>query len=389
MKNKLFQIIDSISLSVFNFLVTFITLKQVGQEGVVVYGLSMTITLVLLSFYRCIFLIPLNNNIVEGVNINSLRSIVNWTILALVPSSLLFIVVFDAWNFSIFLLLAPYYLSHESLKYLSPSLEVNWSANLSSFVAVIAILLLSYFDRFSFNALSVLLFTCLLIDLAIFFRFCNKVSISKISCAFFSDNQQIFYRLSQSISQMFVVHAPFLAAPLFFSTALVSSLFIARSIYQPVQIVIKSIEQIDQRSMNNHMVKSKVWLAKMSAKYSFVSLFLGLICLLLGGALLTLYYSPEVLPPNDTLYVWLVIFICLSVCRTQEIRLVKLDRLTSVNKSYFLGGGIQVMFLILLLILDGELPMQPSVMILLSWMTVLLFLIISNIKYKDERFNEI
>ncbi|USD67035.1 hypothetical protein [Vibrio sp. SCSIO 43136] len=384
MKEKILQALDSTVLSIFNFLVTFASLKYLGQDYVVYYGISMTVTLIFLSLYRCVFLIPINNQTIISVSSDILSTVSLYISSVAIVIGLLIIVLCETYSFVTYMLVFLYIFLHENLKYISPVISNKSTINISSFTVLFFTFLLILFSAFSFDNLFFVLMLCITIDVIVMCKYCSVYSFRNVLETFFTDKIAVVHRIYQSTSQLFIVHVPFLISPYLYSSSIVSSMFVARSIYQPTQIIIKSLELVDQRDLSLCKLKNSYKLV--GFRYLLISLLLTTTCFWFGSLIMGVFYLPSEIPTKLTLAVWGGVFIMLSVCRSRELVLLKLGSLNLINRSYFLGTLSLLVSFSLVFIGDSFIMINPSIVVLISWVVVAVSLTFQQARIVNEQF---
>ncbi|MCE2572804.1 hypothetical protein [Motilimonas eburnea] len=385
MKYKLSLLIDSLLSSGTNFLITFLLLKHSGAASVVSFGVAMTLSLIFLSFQRTIILIPFN----LSDNKESPNLIYNFLIGSLLLFLISVIVVYlflfflDYSDDAIFLtfFLFSYLFSHELVRYLFMSSRGFFFPVIVSFSLFISVIQSVFFVELSVELLSKSYLFLLLLEMVAvlgYYLSLDKKSklynVEKNSLYWFSNPKLLLNRNLQSVSQLFLVHAPFLVVSSFFSSNISAFLFVSRSIYQPVQIVIKSLEAVDQRTLSSISSGVVGFVNKISCKYLSISFFSSLLCFFIGYFMLENFYEPALIPPIHDLIFWMVIFISLSLIRSVEMLLIKDGLYFYMNSSYFVTGFVVVVVLFLMKAFGLYNFMTPSFIIMLGWLALLVML---------------
>jgi magnesium-transporting ATPase (P-type) len=182
----------------------------------------------------------------------------------------------------------------------------------------------------------------------------------------FRDTRNLLNRNIQSISQLLLVHSPFLLVSALYPATVSSILFIARSVFQPVQILIKSVEAIDQRKLASIKDNAQIFVKSLFKKYIVISFVASSLCLLIAVYLFPIVYADQAVPQLNDLLFWAGILICLSCSRSVEMLLVKNNMYKRMNLSYLLSGlGVSSL---LLLNLVFHLQVSLSFYIFIGWL---------------------
>ncbi|WP_415837797.1 hypothetical protein [Pseudoalteromonas ostreae] len=375
MKYKLSLLIDSLLSSGANFLITFLLLKYEGNESVVMFGVAMTLSLIFLSFQRTIVLIPFNLKedkcskvrIIEFLSC-SLILLVQFLVLIVICTCFVFPYQ-EQW------LLAPtlfaFLFIHESFRYLLMMSKLFFLPTLISVVLVSTFAASLLLDGLSIKLLTntyFCLFVLELIAIVLYIVFKKaEADEPKVDIFFwFRDTRNLLNRNVQSISQLLLVHSPFLLVSAFYPSTISSVLFIARSVFQPVQILIKSLEAIDQRKLASLKNNVHIFTKNLFKKYMVISLFASSVCLSIAVYLFPIVYAQQAVPQLSDLLFWAGILICLSCSRSVEMLLVKKNMYKKMNSLYLLSGFGVSSLLFLNLFLHLALP--PSFSIFMGWL---------------------
>ncbi len=241
-------ILDSLLTSGSHFLLTFSLLTFYGHAAVVSFGLAMTIALIANSFHLTGLLIPFNLRSDERfdwrkmlMNSASLGAVLFIFVALITP-----LVATSNWSLNSALFLFIFF--HESLRFWLPRMsQAIWIVVTP---AILTIVVLSSFIAHTLP-LAPLYFFLAFIDVLILLALIRRQERSGVIYPWwFATPQLLLARASQSSSQLYLVHIPFVIASHFYATAIVASLFIARSLFQVVQLVVKSREVIDQQELN-------------------------------------------------------------------------------------------------------------------------------------------
>lgn len=344
MKFKLALLLDSVLSSATNFLITFLLLKYVGNEAVVAFGVSMTLALIFLSFQRAVILVPFNllleKNQKETVKELYSGALVVLTISLIVVSVSSYFITKDIFSVILAVTMFCFLSSHELLRYVVMTTRAYFFPFIFSFSFFSIVATAVYFDKLTLGTLAksyCLIFFLELFLLAMFSRSVKSVGRKLDMLHWFRDSNVLFKRNLQSVSQLFLVHAPFLIVSTIYPAVVASVLFVARSVFQPVQIVIKSIESVDQRriSSNELTYKTAIFLFK---KYGFISFLSSLICLIASHIFFKYGFEVAEKPDLYVLTFWMLTSVLLSLSRSNELFMLKLGLLGSMNFNYFIAG---------------------------------------------------
>lgn len=375
MKYKLSLLIDSLLSSGANFLITFLLLKYDGNESVVMFGVAMALSLIFLSFQRTIVLIPFNLKEDKCSKIRIIEFLSCSLILLVLFLVLIFISTYFVFSYQEHWLLAPtlfaFLFIHESFRYLCMLSKLYFLPTLISVVLVATLGASLLFDGLSIKLLIPVyfcLFVLELITIALYIVFKKaEVSRQKLDIFFwFRDTKNLLNRNVQSISQLLLVHSPFLLVSTLYPANVASVLFITRSVFQPVQISIKSLEAIDQTKLASLKNNTHIFVKNLFKKYMIISLFASLICLSIAVYLFPIVYADQAVPKVSDLLFWTGILICLSCSRSVEMLLVKKNMYKKMNSLYLLSG-----FGVLSLLLFNfflQLQLSPSLFIFTGWL---------------------
>jgi len=332
MKYKLSLLIDSLLSSGANFIITFLLLKYEGNESVVMFGVAMTLSLIFLSFQRTIVLIPYNLKEDKCSKVRVIEFLSCSFFLLVLFLVLILISTYFVFPYQEQWLLAPalfaFLFVHESFRYLFMVSKLYFLPALVSAVLVSIFAASLLFDGLSIKLLIntyLCLFALELIVIALYIAFKKAhTKEQKLDIFFwFRDTRNLLNRNVQSISQLLLVHSPFLLVSALYPATVSSVLFIARSVFQPVQILIKSVEAIDQRKLASIKSDVSIFAKNLFKKYMVISLFASSICLLIAVYLFPVVYADQAVPQVGDLLFWAGILICLSCSRSVEMLLVK------------------------------------------------------------------
>lgn len=391
MKYKISLFIDSLLSSSTNFLITFLLLKHSGNESVVSFGVAMTLSLILLSFQRTIILLPYNL-IKDKENSSVAFNLLSCSII-IFSVSIAFICIFVLLSnnsgsvlfFSCFLF--SYLFFHELVRYIFMTSSYLFFPAVISFILFFSVFQSVFFTRLSLGFLSSVYLILLSVEfmaITIYYLTLPKTSdVRKSMFYWFINPKLLLNRNLQSVSQLFLVHAPFLFVSYFLSSNISAFLFVSRSIYQPVQIIIKSFEAIDQRELSKRHEGIFEFVNKNFYKYLLISSFSSFICFFIGYFMLNMFYDLDSIPPVEDLIFWLVVFICLSSARSIEMLLIKFECYVYMNVSYILSGFLVIILLVINLFFYSDGLFSPSLLIMLGWLSLLTMLLIYyRLKYK-------
>ncbi len=375
MKYKLSLLIDSLLSSGANFLITFLLLKYEGNESVVMFGVAMTLSLIFLSFQRTIVLIPFNLKEDKCSKVRIIEFLSCSFFLLVLFLVLIFISTYFVFPYQEQWLLAPvlfaFLFIHESFRYLLMVSKLYFLPALVSVVLVSTFAASLLFDGLSIKLLIntyLCLFALELIVIALFITF-KKANTDEHELDiffWFRDTRNLLNRNVQSISQLLLVHSPFLLVSALYPATVSSVLFIARSVFQPVQILIKSVEAIDQRKLASIKDNAHTFVKSLFKKYMLISLAASLICLLIAVYLFPVVYGEQAVPKLGDLLFWAGILVCLSCSRSVEMLLVKKNMYKKMNSLYLLSGLGVLSLLLLNLFL--HLQVSPSLHIFMGWL---------------------
>lgn len=375
MKYKLSLLIDSLLSSGANFLITFLLLKYEGNESVVMFGVAMTLSLIFLSFQRTIVLIPFNLKEDKCSKIRIIEFLSCSFFLLVLFLVLIFISTYFVFPYQEQWLLAPvlfaFLFIHESFRYLLMVSKLYFLPALVSVVLVSTFAASLLFDGLSIKLLIntyLCLFALELIVIALFITF-KKANTDEHELDiffWFRDTRNLLNRNVQSISQLLLVHSPFLLVSALYPATVSSVLFIARSVFQPVQILIKSVEAIDQRKLASIKENAHRFVKSLFKKYMLISFAASLICLLIAVYLFPVVYGEQAVPKLGDLLFWAGILVCLSCSRSVEMLLVKKNMYKKMNSLYLLSGLGVLSLLLLNLFL--HLQVSPSLNIFMGWL---------------------
>jgi hypothetical protein len=375
MKYKLSLLIDSLLSSGANFLITFLLLKYEGNESVVMFGVAMTLALIFLSFQRTIVLIPFNLKEDKSSKIRIIEFLSCSFFLLVLFLVLIFISTYFAFSYQGQWLLAPalfaFLFIHESFRYLLMVSKLYFLPALVSVVLVSTFAASLLFSGLSIELLIntyLCLFALELIVITLFVTFKKANSgEQKLDIFFwFRDTRHLLNRNVQSISQLLLVHSPFLLVSALYPATISSVLFIARSVFQPVQILIKSLEAVDQRKLASLKDDAHIFVKSLFKKYMQISLVASSICLLIAVYLFPVVYADQAVPKLGDLLFWAGILTCLSCSRSVEMLLVKKNMYKKMNSLYLLSGlGVSSLLLLNLFL---HVQISPSFSIFLGWL---------------------
>jgi hypothetical protein len=366
---------DSLLSSGANFLITFLLLKYAGNESVVMFGVAMTLSLIFLSFQRTIVLIPFNLKEDKCSKVRVIEFLSCSFFLLVLFMMLILISTYFVFPSQEQWLLAPalfaFLFVHESFRYLFMVSKLYFLPALVSAVLVSTFAASLLFDGLSIKLL-INTYLCLfalesiVIALYIAFKKANTEEQKLDIFFWFRDTRNLLNRNVQSISQLLLVHSPFLLVSALYPATVSSVLFIARSVFQPVQILIKSVEAIDQRKLASIKSDESIFTKNLFKKYIVISLVASSICLLIAVYLFPVVYADQAVPQPSDLLFWAGILICLSCSRSVEMLLVKKNMYKKMNSLYLLSG-LGVSFL-LLLNLFLHLQVSLSFYIFIGWL---------------------
>ncbi len=350
---KLFVFSDSMALSISNFLITFFLLKFESYAGVVSFGIALTATLIIQSFQRAIILIPYNVTYDNKSRLlHSFIFIINnfsfllFSSIVLMLIGLIFFEI-DSVDFKVTVTLFAFLFVHESIRYLFLSEKYLIVVPVFSALLFCFIVALAFSSQLTLNNLIYLysgLFFLELVSIVIYV-YCNKmISLGMLKEGLLSESlwwrraESLYTQALNSVSQLALVHLPFILASQFFLEKITAMLFVSRSIFQLVQIVIKSVESVDQRGLSNDLKSLRVIFKKLLVKYFFISFCISIICLIIASQVLTKFYPPEKIPDTWLLLPWLFVSVFLAISRSVEMIFYKTDNFKSVNYGYFFGS---------------------------------------------------
>tara|TARA_B100001059_G_C17822491_1_gene579169 strand:+ start:1789 stop:2967 length:1179 start_codon:yes stop_codon:yes gene_type:complete len=375
MKYKLSLLIDSLLSSGANFLITFLLLKYEGNESVVMFGVAMTLSLIFLSFQRTIVLIPFNLKEDKCSKVRIIEFLSCSFFLLVLFLVLIFISTYFVFPYQEQWLLAPvlfaFLFIHESFRYLFMVSKLYFLPALVSVVLVSTFAASLLFDGLSIKLL-INTYSCLfaleliVVSLFITFKKANTDEHELDIFFWFRDTRNLLNRNVQSISQLLLVHSPFLVVSALYPATVSSVLFIVRSVFQPVQILIKSVEAIDQRKLASIKDNANIFVKSLFKKYMLISLAASLICLLIAVYLFPVVYGEQAVPKLGDLLFWAGILVCLSCSRSVEMLLVKKNMYKKMNSLYLLSGLGVLSLLLLNLFL--HLQVSPSLNIFMGWL---------------------
>lgn len=375
MKYKLSLLADSLLFSGANFLITFFLLKYAGNESVVMFGVAMTLSLIFLSFQRTIVLIPFNLKedkcskvrVIEFLSC-SFFLLVLFMMMILISSYFVFKSQ-EQWLLASALF--AFLFMHETFRYLFMVSKLYFLPVLVSAILMFTLAASLLFEGVSIKLLVntyLCLFSLELIVIAIYIVFKKAHTNEQQSDIFFwfRDKRNLLNRNVQSISQLLLVHSPFLLVSALYPATVSSVLFIARSVFQPVQILIKSVEAIDQRNLASIKDNTQIFVKSLFKKYIVISFVASSLCLSIAVYLFPIVYADQAVPQLNDLLFWAGIFICLSCSRSVEMLLVKKNMYKKMNSSYLLSGLGVLSLLLLNLVFD--LQVSLSFYIFIGWL---------------------
>ncbi|MEZ8186315.1 hypothetical protein ACED29_10905 [Shewanella sp. 5S214] len=193
----------------------------------------------------------------------------------------------------------------------------------------------------------------------------------------------VLYRNLFSIAQLSMVHVPFIIISSLASPIVASIVFVSRAVFQPVQIVVKTFEAIDQKKISEFEFNYKV-VFDFVVKYILISSTLGFICLIISVSILYKFYDVNGFPTNYDLIIWGGIYTLLSINKVFEMFFIKYNNYSYIIAAYFSGFIFFVLFSSFFFGNGVSSSSQFSLTILVSWLLVSIVLIL-----KLKRLNEV
>ncbi|UAL45124.1 hypothetical protein K8B83_10095 [Shewanella inventionis] len=379
LKHVLF--IDSFAGSFFNFLINFILLKLVGDEVVVTYGLAMTYSLVITSFLRMILFQPFN---VLYINVDGALNEFFFAFITYFFAALFILILFyfispGFLSFYLLLTVFSYIAIHEFYRLALIGLGLPYLILFSPFIICFYLLLSVVNSLFDFDTFLFLMAVCSAFELFCFmvvsFFKAGGMNVYNLSLDTFLDRYFDFYnlksRLLSSLLQLSIVHLPFVFISFFLASNLASSVFIFRSLFQPVQIVIKTLDTLKSKMISGAKDKKK-FVGDNIRVFILSSLLIGLLCFFSGFLILYNFFDYEIdFYLISSLICWFFVFVFMSLIRPVEFFQVYLSRYRGMNFSYFLALIVLLMSLGFIYFFDCYKFISFAIM--LSWFSLAIF----------------
>ncbi|WP_445773639.1 hypothetical protein [Shewanella sp.] len=381
MSLKYILIIDSFAGSFFNFMINFILLKLVGDEVVVTYGLAMTYSLVITSFLRMILFQPFNVLYinVDGALNEFFFAFITYFFLACFILVLFYLISPGFLSFYLLLTVFSYIAIHEFYRLALISLGLPYLILFSPFFICFYLLLGVANSFFNFDTFLFLMAVCAAFELFCFvvvsFFKTSGMNIYNLRLDTFFDRYFNFYnlksRLLSALLQLSIVHLPFVFISFFLASNLASSVFIFRSLFQPVQIVIKTLDTLKSKMISGAKDKKK-FVGDNIRVFILSSLLVGLLCCFSGFLILYSFFDYEIdFYFISSLICWFFVFVFMSLIRPVEFLQVYLNYYRAMNSAYFFALIVLSVSLAFVYFLDFY--EFISFAIVLSWFSLTIF----------------
>lgn len=362
---RIASLLEAILFSMANFAIIFYFGSLKEFEIVYYYGMSQTAALIFLSFYRNFLLLKISSSTPLFAN-----SVFFSIVLCFLSIFAFFCLDFS--YYKLFIVVFLYNIIYESCRYqVGPLVSL---AKIAFFVSCVLAFWLGweFSGIYIVNILLVEVVVCILILLA------RNINFYKLTNFHLMLSQDLKVLTGLSLSQVGIVHLPFFYLSFWCNKNVVAALFVYRSAFQLVQIVLRSIEIRNIKRIKN----ANCSLRKIRFGFLVSGVLFGLVSF--GGFLFVEYlFSKKVDLPIVGFLFWYFIFIFVSYSRFYDIHVHFSNQYSVMIKAYV--GGTLVSFLLTLfsVVLEVNVALEnPSVLILAGWFFCAMS---SHLNYKDMR----
>jgi hypothetical protein len=361
---KILSLLEACLFSLANFAVVFYFGSQGNLNVVYTYGAAQSSALIFLAFYRNYVLLKLQDS-PQHLSISVAISLLFYVFLIL--SCVTLLKYHSALFFvSVFL----FNVIYESARYQVRSLVVFCKIAFF-FLFGILIFYRGAVDQFYL----MLIFTvestiCIALLLFYHFRFYKGL---KIKLRGYASRGPIFFL---SVSQVAIVHAPFFYMPLVFGKELVGAMFIYRSAFQLVQVVMRSVEL----SYLNRIHRSDFSFVDFRMHFIQIGALVGAISFFAFMALEFLLNKSIDIPIHG-FFIWYIIFVLMSYMRAYDFYIHRSMQYKKLLKAYTLGSFTSIIFTLLIPAMSiSFMSAHPSAAIAFGWFCAVCYISFSKDK---------
>lgn len=363
---RIASFLEAILFSMANFAIIFYFGSVKDFEFIYYFGMSQTSALVFLSFYRNFLLLKI------GTSVPLYSNSVLLSVFLGVMSFFVFGIfgVFDFNFFKLFAIVFLYNIVYESCRY-----QIGSSIFLSKVIFFLAcsVALLAGWGisrGYILNLMFVEIIFCLLLLLVKNFGFYRTIDFRLML------RQELKSLTGLSLAQISIVHLPFFYLSWWCSKDAVALLFLYRSAFQLVQVILRSLEIKNVKIIQSGRFSFK------SVRRSFVlaGMLFGVISFACFWCV-EFFLGKKIDVPVIGFVMWYLIFIVVSYSRFYDLHVHYSKQYESLTKAYMAGAASSLFFTLLSVIIGINVVLEnPSVSILVGWF---FFAIISHINYKD------
>lgn len=379
---KVVYFMDTVLLSVSNLCITFVLLSGIdGAFSVEVFGVSQALALIFISLNRALFITPYNSDICQNKSVIAVVDQIALNVLVLLVASFLVFLVVDLVVFITFFCYYVFAMHHEVFRVFYSDKPYYYRLLFGSCVVFFLTFLGFSFGFMSIRYAQLIFFISFLVSFFVFMSSLSYKNILSGLVSYFSNFRIRFYllfdfrsfigRFNQSISQNILVNVPVLVVSSLYGSITTSYLVVARSVFQPSQILVRTLEVFDQKEISNKIRSGKeLFIINYFLRYVFLSFVFVALCFLLAKNLMPLLYAAEDIPPFYYIFSFGLIMIFLAGARVFEMYFYATYNYFYVYFSYFLSG------IFVLSMLFFYTPKNPSIFLMVGWLIMLKLLIV-------------